>query len=514
MRRSSCAGCSVTVVFSTEEEKRIMSTNQKIFIVCPDVLMRHPPSIEKLSSGGNVCILAGPTHQILANYMRCDHEHLRRYANAAVSFIDRYRNSTSKDGVRTKSGGTFRSEIRMAKPKRLQDCGLNKDDPDNQILLVAMRVIDEESSRPVSVRRQVIVVSGNPSIRQRAEHLGIRAEDYKADRVEDVKQALYGGTTRLDIEDPQVLNLLYRSKLHLPDLNGSVDPHKVEAMHENQCVILRLPDERNGLAIYKKSREFFQPVRPIKDYRSSDGIVPRNDMQALAMGVLDDPSIKIVTLVGSGGAGKTLLALNWALEHLSGFSAGPYDSVTVFRTNIEAGHELGYRPGDVSEKTRDLREAVDSVLRCLSKCRDDDGRRNKWDDGRRGRRDDRRYGVGNSISAYLEEMGLLSVKVPNFQRGANLSGVNIIDDAQNWELLLLQLIGSRHLEGSRLIITGDPTQIDNKMLNMSNCGLVRMIHAMRGSRLFATVYLPEVERGEIPAEIAERFPSSDEDFFF
>lgn len=461
-----------------------MTTNPKIYVPDITTIEYEPLCIEKLGTSGNDVVIASPILQHLGNHTQDPDPQTQYLARVAIQAIDGYcrLGSLLKTGVPIRSGGRLRCEVRPAKGKNRLPLGFNANHLDNQVLQVCMFLTDQERSNG---QRPVILVSKDANLRHRAEVCGIRAEDYQAGKIDDVNTTIYNCVEHVHLHASGIspLQLLYKDgKIALDTLGNSVPSEAIERLYENQCVFLHTHDGKVGQAIYKKSLGVFRAVTPVHKRPPKSGFAPITDMQAFGLALLEDSSILIVTLVGIAGGGKTLLAMHWALENQD-----KYDKIMVFRSNTEAGNPMGFLPGDLNEKFSPYRDPIEITLEFLSK------------DRTRCKGDGSNYRAG-SMMTEMEGQGKLVVTPPNFVRGSTYhKTLIIVDDAQNWEESLLKLVLTRAGENSRVIITGDPTQVDNPRLDISDNGLVKAISKFRGHPIFGSIYLPTSERSEIAA---------------
>lgn len=494
-------------------------TPRKTYVLDSSAYMYDPRHcIDVLADRDNEVIVPGPALQELTNHEHGRDPRKRYLARQANETLERYRKRgtlASPDGIRTERGGIVRIEMRSLNAKRLP-IGLDPHDPDNQIILVGMFVAESIKKLPQQNRRPVILVSKDMSMRQRAEGCGLDAQDYQSGRVEDFNTTIYGSVQTIDLPDdaaPLLRGLYTNRELPLSELRHAVGDSPVDRLFANQCVILKLPNGKTALGIFKQRDGVIRSVKPVKDYDPQrDAVVPRNDMQAFGRALLDDHNIGIVTLVGIAGAGKTLLALDWAYNSILG-NGGGFERIIIFRSNVEAGFKIGSLPGDIGDKFGPWREPIYRTIDFITRRR----QRNKGDDDPLQRRARQRgdgigHGKRNSIADELEERGQLVIMPPNFSRGATYhNAIVIIDDAQNLEVELLNLLITRVGEPGRVIVNGDPTQIDNPHLVAEDCGLVRAVRAFQGEELCASVYLPRSERSEIAELAATRLGANGHD---
>jgi PhoH-like ATPase len=365
-------------------------------------------------------------------------------------------------GVKLDSGGTLRVD--------LCDCEVDwrwadkHHQADNQILAVA-RELNNKAERP----GRVIVVTKDTNMRIKANALGIRAEDYEHGKVQI--DELYTGQTELTV-DPEVIDALYKS---------GVVPWDCSELYANECLVLRNADRPNQTALARVSAdaESIQLVRRVKE--GIWGIFPRNKEQCFAFDLLLDDDLKLVTLVGKAGTGKTLLAIAAGLQRSADERA--YHRLLVSRPIFPLGKDIGYLPGDVEEKLNPwMKPVYDNVEFIL---------------------DTRNTGRGTS-RGYQEliDQGLLEIEPLTYIRGRSIPHQYlIIDEAQNLTPHEIKTIITRAGEGTKVVLTGDPYQIDNPYVDSTSNGLVFVVEKLKGKGLAGHVTLSKGERSDL-AELA------------
>ncbi len=492
---------SVQTDYTTRDrQKEMLMSRGTIYVLDTSVLMHDPEIVDNLKD--NEIVIPGPVLQELSDLSHNIDERKKFQAREANNMIEVYRvkgaGALAREGVKNRHGGTVRTEVQSLDPKKKKlPIGLNWNQADNQIILVGLFIKSkEEGGHRPSERRRVVLISKDTNLRARAEACGLESEDYKNDKVENYLSALYGGVSTLSVAttDPTWLSKLYQDgSIDLGSCSNELNAAAVEKLNDNQCVFFELASGKKGQAIFKKGESRFKVVRPVRMYQESkETIIPRNEMQAFALALLDDLDIGILTLVGIAGAGKTLLALNWAYNQIMGQNANGFQRIIVFRSNVEAGKKLGFLPGDLGDKFGPWKEPVYTSMELITK-----GRVKEKGDGRH----QEKRGE-NFILEQMEENLQLVVMPPNFTRGATYhNAIIIIDDAQNLPMKLLQLLVTRAGEHSRVIITGDPTQIDDPFLDAASCGLIQAAIRFRNNPLCGSIFLPKSERSKI-AEVA------------
>jgi PhoH-like ATPase len=332
---------------------------------------------------------------------------------------------------------------------------------DNHILAIAMEVRDQEPDIPT------ILVTKDVNLRVRGDALGLRTVDYDAERISISE--LYTGQRELEVE-PGAIDVLY-SEGHLEV------PPNVELV-QNQFVLMRDGDgAKSALA-----RCVGQDLAPIRKLREGVwGIRPRNKEQHFALDLLLDDSVQLVTLVGKAGTGKTLLAIAAGLQRA--VEDQVYQKLLVSRPIFPLGRDIGYLPGDIEEKLNPWMQPIFDNIELLMGL-------NKSD-----RKQGRSY-------AELLELGFVEIEPLTYIRGRSLPNVfMIVDEAQNLTPHEVKSIITRAGDGTKVVLTGDPYQIDNPYIDSTNNGLTTVVERFKGERIAGHVTLTKGERSEL-AELA------------
>lgn len=299
--------------------------------------------------------------------------------------------------------------------------------------------------------------------------MGIAAEDYTTDRVSDIA-ALYKGIRFEESIAADTVDSLYH------------DPFEVDAatlglaspLLPNENIVLRSA-QKSALAVYKADRNAVVRVEKIPAY----GIMPRNAEQCFALHMLMDDAVKLVSMTGKAGTGKTLLAIAAALEKRKS-----YYQIYVARPIIPLSNkDIGYLPGDIDSKIGPYMQPLHDNLAVI---------RNQYSQSDRNARR-----IGEML-----ELEKLQITPLAYIRGRSLVKVFfIVDEAQNLTPNEIKTIITRAGEGTKLVFTGDIYQIDHPYLDSHTNGLSYLISKMKGQRLYAHINLEKGERSEL-AEIA------------
>ncbi|MFH1735377.1 MAG: PhoH family protein [bacterium] len=332
---------------------------------------------------------------------------------------------------------------------------LLEDNSDHRILSTALTMQDKIKNR------QVILVSKDVSLRLKARSLGVRAEDYETDKAPELKE-LYKGRYELKNIDDTLIDRLFQDPYFVP-----LEDFGIEEPYPNSYFILR-GFSKSAIARYDATEGTIMRV----EKRPAFGINPRNSEQTFALDALINPNIQLVTLSGKAGTGKTLLALAGALE-----ARRKYHQIYLARPIIALSNkDIGYLPGEVKDK-------IDPYMQPL------------WDNLGVIRSQFKNNGpTQDSIQSMLDNQKLL-ISALAFIRGRSLHHIYfIVDEAQNLTGHEVKTIITRAGEGTKIVLTGDPQQIDSPYLDSRSNGLTRLIDKMKGQKIYAHVTLEKGER--------------------
>jgi PhoH-like ATPase len=259
--------------------------------------------------------------------------------------------------------------------------------------------------------------------------------------------------------------------------SGSFKPPEAEKLPPNVCVVLRDDGERPRTALGRFHVDTGD-VRALKVPREGlSGVRPRNREQAFALDLLLDENVRLITLVGKAGTGKTLLALAAGLRRT--VEEGVYARLLVSRPVMPLGRDLGFLPGDVDQKLNPWMQPIYDNLEFLLVA------------GGGKRRGVRGYDE-------LFQSGQLQVEPLTYIRGRSLpSQYVIVDEAQNLTPHEVKTVITRCGEGTKIVLTGDPFQIDNPYVDSSTNGLTYAADRLRGEPLVGHMLLSKGERSEL-----------------
>ncbi|MGI9553339.1 MAG: PhoH family protein [Thermodesulfobacteriota bacterium] len=332
---------------------------------------------------------------------------------------------------------------------------------DHKILNIAYRIHKENPDM------QVILVTKDVNLRMKAKSIGLLSQDYKSDQVKDISK-IYTGSRVVENVETETIDKLYIKPFE-------VDAQNIEErFNPNEFLILR-NGKKSALGYYNPSKETIERIYKTEAF----GISSRNAEQAFALSALLNDDIKLVSISGKAGTGKTLLSLASAIEKRKN-----YLQIYIARPIVPLSNkDIGYLPGDVDEKLLPYMQPLYDNLGVVQ---------NQF------KQTDRNYKI---IENMLKEEKL-KIEPLSYIRGRSLVRIFfIVDEAQNLTPHEVKTIITRAGEGTKIIFTGDIFQIDHPYLDSLSNGLSYVIDKMKGQNLYAHINLEKGERSEL-AEIA------------
>ena len=392
-----------------------------------------------------------------------------RVANLVSKILDECRQlGNLVEGVSLPNGGKLRIELADPETEAIP-FSFNSRNPSNRILAVAWLLSREN--------KDVVFVSRDENIRTKANTLNVPTISYKGRRRDDSN--LYSGIHHCEVSKKKLRNLNQQSFISMEEVQSELNENI--KFFPNQGLLLNNPEvpEEDILAIYNQSKNKFLTV---SKEQGVWGIRPRNLEQRLALALLVDPNISIVTLSGKAGTGKTLLALAVGLQQM--MVDNIYSRMLVSRPIFPMGRDLGFLPGDTQEKLSPWMQPIFDNLELLI---------NNTSEKKSSKRDSYQE---------LMERGMLVVEPLTYIRGRSIPNQHmIVDEAQNLTPHEMKTIVSRAGDGTKIVLTGDPNQIDNTDVNLSSNGLSTLVERFKGSQLAGHVRFTSVERSAL-AELA------------
>ena len=429
----------------------------KNYILDTNVLLHDPNSL--LNFADNHVLIPIEVIEEIDRFKRESTE-LGRNARTVSRMLDGFRGDGSlSEGVKLPNGGKLRIGFHTNGDSAIS---FNGNSVDNRILSFAASIRKNQS------KDSVILVSKDINLRIKADAVGLQAEDYETDRV--FITDLYTGMVDLTVSAEKMATFRANGEL---ELNGGKKYFPNEF-----CTLI---DESNPKkAALTKVDPTGTKLIPIIDSRESIwGIKPRNREQHYAFDALLDDRVKLVTLMGKAGTGKTLLAMAAGLKRT--VLDREFRRLVVARPTISMGKELGFLPGSLEEKLAPWMQPIHDALEMLS---------------------DLNMGQDHRRSGDLMRSGSIVVEALSYIRGRSIANqFMIIDEAQNLTPLEAKTIITRVGHGTKIIFTGDPYQIDNPYVDGSSNGFNYIISRFRDQPIAAHIELQKGERSEL-AELA------------
>ena len=451
-------------VLETVEESTRESTEVKTFVIDTNVLLHNPNSLFVFQE--NHVVIPFDVIEELDKF-KTHNDDLGRNARQAIRHLDKLREKGElSKGVALNDDG---ARLTVVLDPQIGACPLSlSDSPDNRIISTAWSLRE--------AGQNVRFVSKDIAARIKADALGIHAEDFENQKVDF--DHLYTGYRELQVPG-DFIDQLYREK----ELELELEPPLVA----NEFVMLR--DQANeGHSAIARYRGDLGKIVPLKPRRGPVfGLMPRNLQQTMALDLLLDDSVKLISLIGNAGTGKTLLAL--AAGMMKVLNEESYSKLLCARPIMPMGRDIGYLPGDKDEKlTAWMQPIFDNVSYLLS---------NRLNDSS----DVKSHAQHSTVEQRIEQLmeaGKIVLEPLTYIRGRSIPHqFMIVDEAQNLTPHEVKTIASRVGDGTKLVITGDPTQIDNPYLDSSSNGLTYLVERLKGKNLVGHITLAKSERSEL-----------------
>lgn len=442
----------------------------KNFIIDTNIFINDPECIVKFGSDNNVIIPMIVIEEL--DSFKNEDSGRAKAARQATRLIDEIVNDSDGDiydGIKMQHGGKLFIDPNVPEIEfgETESRNLN----DTLILQLAKNLTDDEKNNDVKL------VTEDMNLRLRAQSLGINAEQYK--NIKASSNDIYDDTRVIHCQ-PKEINQIYK--------NGKINVSEAsfeDNLFENEGVMVKAGN-KSALA-----RCVDGELHVIKDklVNNTFNINPRNAEQALALDLLLDDNIKLVCLSGKAGVGKTLLALAAGLQKtMNEVEDGEYiyDKVTVARPTVAMGNELGFTPGTVEEKMQPWMAPIYDNIEYLFK----------------------REGVHKKVrknpAQNIQMFDKLDIMALTYIRGRSISNeFVIIDEVQNCSPHEIKTIVTRAAEGTKIVCTGDPYQIDNPYVDKESNGLSVLIDLMEGHDIFGYTNLVKGERSELAETASE-----------
>ncbi|MEI8364890.1 MAG: PhoH family protein [Parachlamydiaceae bacterium] len=428
---------------------------KKTFVLDTNVLLHDPEAITKFPK--HDVVIPVTVLEELDKMKRLPND-LGKNSRGVFRLLDSLPSIGTGDlrhGVLLENGSTVRIQLEM---KTDSNYNIELSINDNRIIMTAY-LLQEKGEH-------VIFVSKDFAARIKAEAIGLQAQDYK--NLKFAYEAIYKGIRKVETSKHDI-DIFYK--------DGSVSLPHLDC-HPNEYCILTSPEHSSAVGKFDAVKKTLEPLLKTPPIW---GLKPRNVEQRCAVDLLMRDDIKLVTLIGQAGTGKTLLALACGLRKV--FDDGLYSRILVSRPVVPLGRDIGYLPGTKEEKLFNWMQPIYDNLEFLCESSGHEA---------------------NETLRWVMESKKIEMEAVTYIRGRSLPKMYIIvDEAQNLTPHEVKTIISRAGEGTKVILTGDPTQIDNPYLDKDSNGLTYTIGRFSDHRIYGHVFLEKTERSELAALAAE-----------
>jgi PhoH-like ATPase len=437
---------------------RIKKNQKKIFVLDTSVILYNHNALNSFDD--NDVVIPITVLEELDNFKK-GNETKNFEAREFIRIMDRLSVNISLQNwiqLESPTAGMFKVQMNENPESELNAVKLfGENKPDHRILNAAIRLSEEKPDY------RVILVSKDVNLRIKAKSLNIPSEDFETGKIKDL-DSLYSGISLLEDVDPLSIDLLYREGLcEAKDIG-------VEKPIPNHYFILR-NDKSSVLTTYNPKLEKIERLEKKAAYK----ITPRNAEQVFALHAITNDNIKLVTLQGVAGTGKTLLALAGALDQKRSFK-----QIYLARPIVPLSNkDIGYLPGDIKSKLNPYMEPLWDNLKYIQ---------NQYSEK------DKEF---KKITEAIDSEKLL-IQPLAYIRGRSISNVCfIVDEAQNLTPHEVKTIITRAGEGTKIIFTGDIYQIDTPYLDSQSNGLSYLIDKIKHHEIYAHIRLEKGERSEL-----------------
>jgi len=440
------------------------------YVIDTNVLLSDPQSIFKFEEHNVVIPLK--VLEELDNF-KSEMSERGRASRTTARLLDKFRDEGNLfDGIKIQRAdssiaGTLSVITAQSTDLDLLPPVLDKTKPDN-IILAAVLSLDKSQRN--------ILVTLDVGLRLKCDSLHIESEPYRGVK-SNSQSDNYQGFLTIEIPTEQIDEFYINKEYPIE-----------EELYPNQYVILKaINNGKSAIGRYDEIQKKILPLYQNTEFTKGDpniwGIGGRNVGQRFALDALLDNNIKLVTITGKAGSGKTLLSLAAGLYLTADLH--DYRKVLAARPVVAMGKDLGYLPGDINEKLAPWMQPINDNADLLLNMKDEEGNKRKSHEE-------------------LQEMGILEIEALTYIRGRSIPNqFLIIDESQNLSQLELKTVITRAGEGTKIVLTGDVEQIDNPILDRSNNGLAYVIDKFKDANISAHITLEKGERSELATLASE-----------
>ncbi len=435
-----------------------MDAQKKTYVIDTNVLLHDPDALSAFA-GSDVVIPLAVLEEL--DSMKRYRDEIGKSVRAVLRFFDSLKDIAEGDlhkGATLPNGTTIRIQLEI-KTEYSADFSLSLSSNKYRILMAAYFLKDKGES--------VVLVSKDLTMRVKAKAVGLEVQDYENQKFS--YDNIYRGYQKLELSKHDIDLFLKDGKLALSEADLQPNEYCQLSCKEQSTAVGKYDVESGGLI----------SLLPING--NIWGIRPLNVEQQCALDLLLRDDVKLATLVGPAGTGKTLLALAVGLRKV--FDEGTYTRILVSRPIVPLGKDIGYLPGVKEEKLIHWMQPIYDNLEflCSSGSKESD-----------------------ETLRWVTESKKLEMEAVTYIRGRSLPKIYmIIDEAQNLTPHEVKTIISRAGDGTKVVLTGDPTQIDNPYLDKDSNGLNYIVGCFKERELFGHVFMEKTERSKLAALAAE-----------
>lgn len=443
--------------------KKSTSPKVKSFLLDTNVLMKYPNSLYGFDN--NEVVISSTSIEELDNLKTAKGE-TGYQARQALDRIDAVRKLGKLQGEKISEGVIINEQkgtVRIENDHMFTDAlpsGWSLEKPDNRLIAVAMNL-------------KAILVTEDRGLSIKADEINVPVESYKNAEVKITGE--YTGRTELTLPEELIQVIMKEGTAPAGEY--------ADGLIENEYIIAHKMEDPSKSVLLRYRAGSFKKLTDVKQYGK---VIPRNVGQQFAMDALLSPDIPLVILIGEAGTAKTFLSV---VAGMYGYSHDKWDQIIATRNNVEFDKGIGFLPGDEQEKVSPLLRGITDNLRTYFRIQGT-----------------AESDIQQSIDDYLGT-GRISIESMGFMRGRSITNsFLILDEAQNATPKQVMGIVTRAGEKTKIVICGDPYQIDDVMLDRKNNGLVFAAETMKDSQYCALVTFKESEcvRSELARAAAER----------
>lgn len=432
--------------------------SRKNFVIDTNVLLHDPLALSSFADN-NVTVPLAVLEEL--DTVKRFRDELAKNARSVLRYFDSLKEIGQGDlhkGVLLPNGAMIRIQLEI-KTNYSPNFALSLNSTSYRILMAAYLLFEKGE--------QVVFVSKDLAMRVKAEAMGLEAEDYE--NLKFSYDSLYKGYRKMELPKHDIDVFYKDGKVSIPE----------QQFLPNEYCLMTSVEQSSAIGKYDASSK--QIANLLQHPPSIWGISPLNVEQRCALDLLLRDDVKLVTLIGQAGTGKTLLALAAGLRKV--FDEGVYNRILVSRPIVPLGRDIGFLPGLKEEKLIHWMQPIYDNLEFL--C-----------------------GSGGheptEALRWVTESKKLEMEAVTYIRGRSLPRMYIIiDEAQNLTPHEVKTIISRAGKETKVVLTGDPTQIDNPYLDKNSNGLTYCVGKFKDKKLFGHIFMEKTERSELAALAAE-----------